>query len=134
LAYRTPRGEKFFEQLFNYENFNKWDYSPIEANNFYVNVIKPYIVKGSQKPTPCPLCAKAHVDLNIIEGEVEYIDVTNSIIINKSSEKFLIAGFRLHEMLIVKTNDALLVTKLSNAQEIKQIIKQLKENNKLDWI
>lgn len=71
---------------------------------------------------------------NIIEGEVEYIDVTNSIIINKSSEKFLIAGFRLHEMLIVKTNDALLVTKLSNAQEIKQIIKQLKENNKLDWI
>jgi len=71
---------------------------------------------------------------NIIEGEVEYIDVTNSIIINHSTNKFLIAGFRLDEMLIVKTDDALLVTKLSNAQEIKQIIKQLKENNKLDWI
>lgn len=60
---------------------------------------------------------------NVIQAEVMLNDVTNSIIV---SENRLVAGIGLDNLIIVDTQDAILVANRAQSQEVKAIYNQLK--------
>lgn len=63
---------------------------------------------------------------NRIKGQTILKDTTNCTI---NTEKRLVAGVGLDDLVIIDTADALLVAKKNRTQEVKQIYQQLKENN-----
>jgi len=60
---------------------------------------------------------------NRINGDAILIDSTNNFI---HSEQRLIAGIGLNDLMIIDADDALLVAHRDKAQEVKQIVRQLK--------
>jgi len=64
---------------------------------------------------------------NITKGDVLLIDSTDNLVI---SPKKLIAGIGLEKMIIVDTDDALLVCPKSQSQNIKKIVQQLTEEGR----
>lgn len=71
---------------------------------------------------------------NIIEGNVEISDVRNSIIINKSKNKFLISAISIENVVIINTDDSTMISPIDKVQNIKNIVKILKEKNKYEWL
>ena len=63
---------------------------------------------------------------NVIIGNVLAKDIKNSYI---RSESRLIVSLGIKDLIIVETNDALLITEKSKAQEIKDIVKELEKGN-----
>ncbi len=63
---------------------------------------------------------------NVIDGEVSVIDTTNTFI--KSSGKF-VAAIGLENMIVVATEDAVLIAPRERAQEIKDIVGSLKKGS-----
>ncbi|MHA7837621.1 MAG: mannose-1-phosphate guanylyltransferase/mannose-6-phosphate isomerase [bacterium] len=59
---------------------------------------------------------------NVTSGDVQVHDVTNSYI---RSEKRLVAAIGVHDLVIVETDDALLVASRDRAQDVKQIVTAL---------
>lgn len=66
-------------------------------------------------------------DLNVIQGDVLTHDVTQSYI---KSESSLIAAVGVHKFVIVETKDAILVSPRDRVQDVKKIVKQLKDKNR----
>ena len=87
---------------------------------------------GSWKTLHDVLVAQTGNDL-VVQTEGEHIGVNNQhcLIIGK---KKLIATVGLSDIVIVETDDALLVAHKSAAQDVKQIIEKLKETNKHDLL
>ncbi|HRP02623.1 MAG TPA: sugar phosphate nucleotidyltransferase [Candidatus Kapabacteria bacterium] len=77
---------------------------------------------------------KTDKDGNIIEGNVEVINVTNSIIINKASKKFISTAAGLDGFVIINTDDSLMVLKIEDVQDVKKIVNLIKSTNKLEWL
>lgn len=71
---------------------------------------------------------------NIIEGNVEIDNVINSLIINKASKRFISTSIGLDGVAIINTDDSLLVTPINNSQNVKNIVKILRANNKTEWL
>jgi mannose-1-phosphate guanylyltransferase len=63
---------------------------------------------------------------NVIIGNVLAKDIKNSYV---RSESRLIVSLGIKDLIIVETNDALLVTEKSKVQEIKEIVKELEKGN-----
>ncbi len=67
---------------------------------------------------------------NVSQGNVILRDSENCLILG---QKRLIAGLGLKNMIIVETDDALLVCDMSRAQEVKQLVDQLKQDNRVEF-
>ena len=70
---------------------------------------------------------KKDENLNVIKGDVLTHDVKGSYITSESS---LIAAVGIEEFVIVETKDAILVSPRDRVQDVKKIVKQLKDNNR----
>ena len=70
-------------------------------------------------------------DGNIISGNVVTVKTKNSII---QGSKKLIATIGLEDIIIVDTDDALLICNKDNTQEVKEVIANLKLSNKTEYL
>lgn len=68
---------------------------------------------------------------NVINGDVIAIDTQKSVIL---SNKKLIAVAGLNDIIVVDTDDALLICNKENTQQVKDIIQELKKNNREDLL
>jgi mannose-1-phosphate guanylyltransferase len=72
-------------------------------------------------------------DGNIIVGDAALIDVSNSVIVNNStSKKMITTGVKLDNIVIVVTDDAVMVCPKDEVQNVKQVVAKVKEIG--DWI
>jgi mannose-1-phosphate guanylyltransferase len=69
----------------------------------------------------------ADVNGNISVGKTYSLDSKNTIFLNNTDKKVL-AGIGLEDLVIAVTDDAVLVSKKSDVQNVKKIVKMLKEN------
>ena len=69
-------------------------------------------------------------DGNVVQGDVLLEDVQQSLI---RSEHSLVAAVGLRDTLVVETADAVLVAPLSHAQDVKQLVSQLKERDRDEY-
>ena len=67
-------------------------------------------------------------DGNVFEGNVYNENCTNCLV--KSSNDKIVATVGLNNLIVIDTEDALLVADKSNSQDIKKIVKRLKADNK----
>ena len=67
---------------------------------------------------------------NTLKGKVIVEDSTNCFL---SSEGRLITGIDLHDLIVIETNDAILVSNKNSTQKVKKIVKQLSEKNFNEW-
>ncbi|MBU0462050.1 MAG: mannose-1-phosphate guanylyltransferase/mannose-6-phosphate isomerase [Proteobacteria bacterium] len=74
---------------------------------------------------------KKDENLNVIKGDVMTHDVKGSYI---NSESSLIAAVGIENFVIVETKDAILVSPRDQVQDVKKIVKQLKDNNRNEII
>ena len=68
---------------------------------------------------------------NVIKGDVMIKSCKNSYF---RSESRLIVGVGLQNMMIIETNDAILISQKDNSQEVKQIVSKLKEQKRKEAI
>lgn len=68
---------------------------------------------------------------NIIKGEHINIDTENSILY---SDKRLIATIGLNDVIVVETDDAVLVCSKNRSQDVKKIVEKLKEQGREEYI
>ena len=68
---------------------------------------------------------------NALRGDIMTIDSRNNYI---QSEKKLIAALGIEDLVIVETDDAILVAKQSHVQSVKMIVEQLKHQNRSEII
>ena len=66
-------------------------------------------------------------DGNVKNGDIMVLDTQNSLI---QSESRLVAVIGLRDMIVIDTPDALLVTNRENAQNVKQVVDQLKSQSR----
>jgi mannose-1-phosphate guanylyltransferase len=66
---------------------------------------------------------------NVFVGDVEAIDTSNCLV---HSESKLVATLGVNNLAIVETKDALLVADLSQSQQVKEVVKKLKDRDVLD--
>ena len=74
---------------------------------------------------------KTNLDGNIIAGNVITVKTTNSII--QGTNK-LIATIGLEDIIIVDTEDALLICNKDHTQDVKEVIANLKESNRKEYL
>ena len=68
---------------------------------------------------------------NLVQGDIITIDTENSTIIGNRK---LIATIGVNDLIVVDTEDALLICSANSAQDIKKIVNILKENNRLELL
>jgi len=68
---------------------------------------------------------------NIKRGDNITINTSNSIIY---SDDKLITTIGINDLIVVSTNDAVMVCRKDRAQDVKEIVNQLKENNRHEYI
>lgn len=64
---------------------------------------------------------------NVVRGDVWLEDVTNSLV---RAESRMVAAIGLEDVVIVETADAVLVTHMSRAQDVKRVVEHLKKNGR----
>ena len=68
---------------------------------------------------------------NVISGNVVTVDTKNSII---QGEKKLIAAVGLNDLIVVDTEDALLICKKDSAGDIKKVLENLRICNQTEYL
>ncbi|MEM3503861.1 MAG: mannose-1-phosphate guanylyltransferase/mannose-6-phosphate isomerase [Nitrososphaeria archaeon] len=68
---------------------------------------------------------------NVLIGDVEAVDVRNSLLYANDR---LVAVIGLENLIVVETDDAILITKLGNGQSVKYITEKLKKKNRKEVI
>ena len=71
---------------------------------------------------------------NIIEGPTSLIDCKNSIIINNTDKKIVVAGAGLEDMVIVASEDAIMICPKNKVQDVKKCVSNLQKNNGDKWL
>lgn len=76
---------------------------------------------------------RVHADANgnSVDGEAVLVDTTNSLVFG---DRRLIAGIGLKNMIIVDTEDALLVVPRSRAQDVRKVVDALKRSRKTRYL
>ena len=77
------------------------------------------------------MVGKKDENLNVLKGDVLTHDVKESYI---SSEHSLVTAVGIERFVIVETKDAILVSPRDRVQDVKKIVKQLKDNNRNEAI
>jgi len=70
-------------------------------------------------------------DDNVLVGDVEVINVKNSLVFSNDR---LVAVANVEDLIVVETNDAILVIHRGNGQKVKDIIEKLKKENRKEVI
>ena len=70
---------------------------------------------------------------NVIQGEVVSLDVKDSLIYSNKKEK-LIAAIGVRGLIVVDTDDALLVCSKEKSQDVKKVIEKLKDEEKKGYL
>lgn len=76
-------------------------------------------------------CVASDGSGNVTQGDVKLVDTTNSLFY--SSSRF-IAAVGMHDVIVVETADAILVTTKSNAQEVKSIVSELELHSRMEHL
>ncbi|MBR3090656.1 MAG: mannose-1-phosphate guanylyltransferase [Bacteroidetes bacterium] len=71
---------------------------------------------------------KADENGNITNGKTSIIDSSNSIVMNYCSQNLVVAGINLKDLVVVATDDAILVCPKSEVQNIKKTVEDIKNN------
>lgn len=71
---------------------------------------------------------------NLVRGNVETRETTETIIYNMGDKRKLVACIGLEKMVVVDTDDALLVCPQKNSQDVKRLVEQLKERGKEEYL
>ena len=126
------------------ENLVDLDFQRIEKNHFKLcpNIsIDIAVMEKTQKGTVLPLsvgwsdigswksvweASEKDNDCNYIKGNVILRDSNNCYV---RSENRLIAGIGIENLVIIETNDAILILDKDKSQEVKYIVQYLKNNN-----
>ncbi len=66
---------------------------------------------------------------NIIDGDILLLDSNNCTVINENNN-FTVTGYGLENLVIISTNDSIMICPKEKAQEVKQIVTELKNSNK----
>ncbi len=69
---------------------------------------------------------------NVMQGAVTAVDTHNSVIVNAHDSAHVVTGVGLDDMVIVVTNDATMVCTKERAQDVKLIVKTLRESGRTD--
>lgn len=69
-------------------------------------------------------------DDNLIKGEAELKDTKGSVVYNMNSKKKIISTIGVSDMIIIDTDDALLVCDKEKTQDVKKIVESLNEQGK----
>ena len=78
---------------------------------------------------------KINKNNNIIEGTVTNLNSKNSIIINNSTKiKKIVACVGLEEMIVVVTDDAVLICPKDSVQDVKKCVEQIKSEHGEYWL
>ena len=67
---------------------------------------------------------------NVLRGNVITQDTKNSLIF---SEKKLVASIGVENLIIVETDDALLVCNMNRSQEVKKLVEKLKREERTEY-
>tara|TARA_Y100000589_G_scaffold252777_1_gene241410 strand:+ start:890 stop:2335 length:1446 start_codon:yes stop_codon:yes gene_type:complete len=73
--------------------------------------------------------SKKNSEGNVIQGNIITEDTKNSFLL---SQKRLITAIGLENIIVVETNDAILIAKKDESQKVKDMVKFLKDNNKTE--
>ncbi len=71
---------------------------------------------------------------NISIGMNSLIETSNSIVFNSSKEKMIVATLGLDEMVVIVTDDAVMVCPKNRVQEIKKNVEDIRKQGKIDWL
>lgn len=71
---------------------------------------------------------------NISIGLNSLIETNNSIIFNSSKEKMIVATLGLEEMVVIVTDDAVMVCPKDKVQEIKKNVEDIRKKGKSNWL
>ncbi|MBU3699270.1 MAG: mannose-1-phosphate guanylyltransferase [Candidatus Kapabacteria bacterium] len=69
---------------------------------------------------------------NVVQGACTVIDTNNSVIVNAHSDSHVVTGVGLDDMVVVVTPDATMVCPKERAQDVKLIVKTLREQGRSD--
>jgi len=69
---------------------------------------------------------------NVMQGAVTAVDTHNSVIVNAHDGAHVVTGVGLDDVVIVVTNDATMVCTKERAQDVKLIVKTLRERGRTD--
>lgn len=77
----------------------------------------------------------ADEDNNILQGKSILVDSKNTIVVNESSSKrVLFAGLGLDSMVVVVTDDAVLVCPKERVQEVKKCVEKIRDSKWNEWL
>jgi mannose-1-phosphate guanylyltransferase len=72
---------------------------------------------------------------NVADGEIGLVDCSNSIIINKSSNKDMIIGaIGLDDFVVVATDDSVMICPKDKVQDVKKCVQLLRKESKDKWL
>lgn len=97
------------KELFNWDDIGSWDSLPRVKN--------------------------ADENNNVIDGKCVLLDSKNSIVVNASDKgKTIVAGLGLEKMVVVVTDDAVLVCPADRVQEVKKCVEKIKNSGLNEWL
>jgi mannose-1-phosphate guanylyltransferase len=70
---------------------------------------------------------------NVVEADAELIDTTESVVYSEDTDR-LLAAIDLDEMIVVDTDDALLVAPKSSAQKVRDLVDRLEDTGRDDLL
>lgn len=70
---------------------------------------------------------------NVVEADAELIDTTESVVYSEDTDR-LLAAIDLDEMIVVDTDDALLVAPKSSAQKVRDLVDRLEDKGRDDLL
>jgi mannose-1-phosphate guanylyltransferase len=72
---------------------------------------------------------------NIVSGKVEIIDMRNSIVINSQQQsKTIVTALGLEDIVIINTDDAIMICPKDRVQEVKKIVEQIRANGSEEYL
>ena len=101
------------------------------GTNDYEKVLKEEFVKLPSESIDYGVMETAEKDGNVINGNVISIKTKNTVV---QGGKKLIATIGLEDMIIVDTEDAILICNKDNTQEVKEVINNLKICNRTEYL
>jgi mannose-1-phosphate guanylyltransferase len=71
---------------------------------------------------------------NVVSGNINIVDTSDTIIINKSGDDFLVTAIGINDLVIITTPDSVMVTHKDKVQDIKKLVADIKNSGKEKWL
>lgn len=73
-------------------------------------------------------------DGNLTKGEVQTYDTSNSLVYNMNKDGKVVATIGVEDLVVVDTDDALLVCPKDRSQDVKKLLKELEQHDRAQYI